>query len=83
MLCLKALVYFNGMDNAKIFLLFVNRIHNCNIILALTIKKRGRGGTERRGRRRGRRERRKRRKGKKKKKRRKRQKKRKEEEEED
>jgi len=35
-------VYFNGTDKAKIFLLLVKRIHNCNIILALSeyIKKR-------------------------------------------
>jgi len=36
------------MDNAKIFLLLVKRIHNCNIILALSeyIKKRKQKGKE-------------------------------------
>jgi len=49
MLFLKALVYFNGMDNAKIFLLLVKGIHNCNIILALPEhKKRGRRRRRRR-----------------------------------
>ena len=29
-------MYFNGTDNAQIFLLLVKGIHNCNIILALS-----------------------------------------------
>ena len=44
MLFLKALVYLNGMDNAKIFLLPVKGIHNCNIILALPEHKKEGGG---------------------------------------
>jgi hypothetical protein len=44
MLFLKALVYLNGMDNAKIFLLPVKGIHNCNTILALSEHKKEGGG---------------------------------------